>query len=120
MNYTYTNARDKSKGSFDFNKKLLRRPANKAGLYISYSFRDKLNMNTELIYVGESEDINFSTYSRVKMKDYMIVNLAAHYNVFDYLRLNFRLDNLFDSYYEEVYGYATPGISFYGGIGLNF
>ena len=98
---------------------MLRRPTNKAGLYISYSFRDKLNMNAEVIYVGEREDINFSTYSRVNMKDYMIVNLAAHYYVLEFLRLSFRLDNLFDKYYEEVLGYASPGRSFYGGISLN-
>jgi vitamin B12 transporter len=54
------------------------------------------------------------------MKDYTLINLAAHYNVLDFLRLNLRLDNLFDTDYEEVFGYATLGCSFYGGIGLNF
>ena len=119
-NYTYTNALDKSPGSAEYNKKLIRRPTDKAGLYVSYTFIDKFNLNTEVIYVGKREDINFSTYSRIEMKDYTLINLAAHYNVLDFLRLNFRLDNLFDTDYEEVFGYATPGRSFYGGIGLNF
>jgi len=119
-NYTYTNALDKSPGSADYDKKLVRRPTDKAGLYVSYTFMDKFNLNTEVIYVGKREDINFSTYSRIEMKDYTLINLAAHYNVLDFLRLNLRLDNLFDTDYEEVFGYATPGRSFYGGIGLNF
>ena len=119
-NYTYTNALDKSPGSADYDKKLVRRPTDKAGLYISYTFMDKFNLNTEVIYVGKREDINFSTYSRIEMKDYTLINLAAHYNVLDFLRLNLRLDNLFDTDYEEVFGYATPGRSFYGGIRLNF
>lgn len=120
LNYTYTNARDKSEGSINFNKRLLRRPKEKAGLYTSYNFLDKFNINAEVIYVDARDDIDFSTYSRVIMQDYTVVNLAAHYSAFDFLRLNFRVDNLFDKYYEEVLGYATPGLSFYGGIGLNF
>jgi vitamin B12 transporter len=119
-NYTYTNALDKSPGSADYNKKLIRRPTDKAGLYVSYTFIDKFNLNTEVIYIGKRKDMNFSTYSRIELKDYTLINLAAHYNVLDFLRLNFRLDNLFDTDYEEVFGYATPGRSFYGGIGLNF
>jgi len=120
LNYTYTKAIDKMPGSADFNKKLVRRPTDKAGLYVSYSFQNAFNINAEVIYVGEREDMDFSTYTRVEMKNYKLVNLAAHYNVLGFLRLNFRLDNLFDADYEEVFGYATPGRSFYGGLSLNF
>ena len=119
-NYTYTNALDKSPGSADYDKKLVRRPTDKAGLYVSYTFMDKFNLNTEVIYVGKREDINFSTYNRIEMKDYTLINLATHYNVLDFLRLNFRLDNLLDTDYEEVFGYATPGRSLYAGVGINF
>lgn len=122
VNYTYTNTRDKSKGSSNFNQKLLRRPTNKAGLYVSYTYANKFNINAEVIYVGDSEDKIFSkdiTSSRVILNSYTLVNLAAHYYMLDFLRLNFRLDNLFDKYYEEVFGYATPGRSFYCSISLN-
>ena len=37
----------------------------------------------------------------------------------DFVRINLRLENIIDSDYEEVYGYATPGFSIYGGIKLS-
>jgi len=118
-NYTYTDSRDLSPYSSDYDKKLLRRPESKVGLYASYSFIPKANINVEVIWVGNREDINFSIYERTELKAYMLLNLAAHYDVLDVLRLNLRVENLFDSDYEEVYGYGIAALSFYGGIKLS-
>jgi vitamin B12 transporter len=116
-NYTYTNAKDKSENTPDYNKKLVRRPAHKAGLFISYSFTSNTNANIEFIYVGSREEPDFVNYpSRIIMPDYLLVNLAAHYDVFSFLRLNARIENLLDKQYEEIYGYGTPGFSIYGGL----
>lgn len=119
LNYTYTDARDLSPNSSDFDKKLLRRPENKAGFYFSYSFIPKANINAEVIWVGNREDIDFSIYQRTELKAYMLLNLAAHYDVLNFLRLNVRVENVFNTDYEEVFGYGTPGLSFYGGIKLS-
>lgn len=118
-NYTYTDARDLSPNSSDYDKKLLRRPENKAGLYASYTFIPKANINFDLIWVGKRDDVNFSTFERIQLDDYILLNLAAHYDILDFLRLNFRIENLLDTDYEEVYGYGTACISFYGGIKLS-
>jgi vitamin B12 transporter len=115
-NYTYTDARDLSPNSADYDKKLLRRPENKAGIYASYSFTQKANINFDFIWVGKRDDINFSLFERTQLEDYFLINIAAHYDVFDFLRLNARIENLLDTDYEEVYGYGTAGLSFYGGI----
>jgi vitamin B12 transporter len=115
-NYTYTDARDLSPNSADYDKKLLRRPENKAGIYVSYSFIPKANINFDFIWVGKRDDINFSLFERTQLEDYFLINIAAHYDVFDFLRLNARIENLLDTDYEEVYGYGTTGLSFYGGI----
>ncbi len=120
VNYTYTDARDMSTDSPDYNKRLLRRPENKAGLYISSSHLEKTNVNAEFIWVGKREDINFSTFERTDLKSYLLINFAAHYDIFEFLRLNFRAENLLNTEYEEVFGYGTVGISFYGGIRLSF
>ncbi|MBK7629346.1 MAG: TonB-dependent receptor [Ignavibacteriales bacterium] len=56
---------------------------------------------------------------RTELKGYVLLNLAAHYDVFDFLRINVRVENLLNTDYEEVFGYATPGLSFYGGIKLS-
>jgi vitamin B12 transporter len=118
-NYTFTDARDISPDSPDFDKKLLRRPESKLGFYTSYSFIPKANINAEVIWVGVREDIDFSTYQRTELKGYVLINLAAHYYVFDFLRLNARAENLLDTDYEDVFGYGTAGLSFYGGIKLS-
>ncbi len=115
-NYTYTDARDISQNSSNFDTKLLRRPENKVGLFASYSFIPKANLNAEVIWVGNREDINFSLYERTELKGYVLINLAAHYDIFDFLRINGRIENLLNTDYEEVFGYATPGLSFYGGV----
>lgn len=117
-NYTYTDAKDMSPNSSDYGKKLLRRPESKLGFYTSYSFIPKANINAEVIWVGVREDIDFSTFQRVDLKSYVLINLAAHYDVLKFLRLNFRVENLLDTDYEEVFGYGTAGLSFYGGIKL--
>jgi vitamin B12 transporter len=111
---------DKSTGSTDYDKKLVRRPTHKAGFYVSYTFINDFNINTEIIFVGNRDDTDFSNFSRVALKDYTIINFAAHYNVFKFLRLELRLDNLFDKKYEEVLGYGTPGLSAYAGLKLIF
>lgn len=117
-NYTYTKALDKSENTSNFDQKLLRRPENKIGLLIDYSFIEKANVNAEVIWIGTREDIDFSTFQRTELKGYVLLNLAAHYDVFNFLRLNARLENLLDTDYEDVFGYGTAGLSFYGGIKL--
>ena len=122
VNYTYTNAIDKSENSDDKNKPLLRRPKHKFDLNINYNFSDKINTNLDLIYVGKRDDKIFTgfTSERTGLSPYTIINLAASYRVLDYVNLNLRIDNLFNKYYEEVYGYATPGLSAYAGVKFLF
>ncbi|HUX93504.1 MAG TPA: TonB-dependent receptor [Ignavibacteriaceae bacterium] len=122
FNYTYTDAKDLSNNSPDKNLPLLRRPKNKLGFNADYNFLDKVNANIEIIYVGERDDKDFNQYPvpRVKLPDYTLVNLSASYNFTKVLQFYGRIDNLFNKYYEDVLGYATPGQSEYLGIKLNF
>jgi len=122
FNYTYTDAKDLSNNSPDKNLPLLRRPKNKLGFNADYNFLDKVNADIEIIYVGERDDKDFNQYPvpRVKLPDYTLVNLSASYNFTKVLQFYGRIDNLFNKYYEDVLGYATPGQSEYLGIKLNF
>jgi vitamin B12 transporter len=56
----------------------------------------------------------------VTLPAYGIINLSASYNVYSYLDIYGRVDNLFNNYYEEIYGYGTAGLSGYLGFKLNF
>jgi vitamin B12 transporter len=121
-NYTYLNTRDKSENTPDYDQKLIRRPENKAGVYISYSWDNLANINIDIMYVGKRDEFDFATFpaTRIVMPDYFLINLAAYYDLFSFLRLQGRIENLLDKQYEEIYGYGTAGLSFYGGIYLSF
>ncbi len=117
--YTWTKTKDKATGL-----ELLRRPEDKFSFDANYRFNKKGNVNLEVAYVGKRHDNYFDplTYAttRVKLGGYMLVNLAASYDVTRWLQLFVRIDNLFDREYEEAYGYGTPGISSYGGVKVSF
>lgn len=117
-NFTYTDAKDKSENSPDKDQLLIRRPKLKASYEVNYNFNNKANINVEVIFAGESDDKDFSQFpsQRVKLKSYSIVNLAASYKIFEFLRLFGRVENLFDTDYEQVLGYTTPRLSGYAGI----
>lgn len=115
LTYTYTDAVDLSGGQ---KTKLIRRPANKVTLSISYNPVEKLNLNSSIRYVGDREDNDFSTYptSRVTLDSYTIVDFGVNYKLLSNLNLFGRVENLFDTDYEEVLYYGTLGRTFYAGI----
>ncbi len=118
-NYTYTNAIDKSENTPNYDEKLYRIPEHKAGLFLNYTFTSSVNVNVDFMYVGKREEPDFVNYSsRIIMPDYFLINLAAHYDLFSFLRLQGRIENLLDKQYEEIYGYGTAGFSVYGGLSL--
>ncbi|MCL5028683.1 MAG: TonB-dependent receptor [Bacteroidetes bacterium] len=120
FNYTFTNSKNESVGSTDNGLPLLRIPKNKIGLNVNYFFISKADVNVELISVGERDDKDFNAYpaERVNLKNYTVANLAASYLLTNQIKIYGRVDNLFDTYYEEILGYATPGLSAYLGVKL--
>ncbi len=119
-NYTYTKTKDLSENSPDQNLPLLRRPFHKGVLSLNYLFTNKINANFDIVFVGKRDDkyFNGTESKRISLDSYTLVNLAASYDVFSYLQIYTKLNNLLDKYYEEVYGYATPGFSIFGGFNL--
>lgn len=117
--YTYTKTEDRDTGL-----EQLRRPKNKISFDANYHFLKKADLNLGIVYVGTRFDNVYDpiTYAstRVKMKDYLLVNMAASYDITKNLQMFGRVDNLFDRDYEEVNGYGTAGISAYGGIKVTF
>jgi vitamin B12 transporter len=115
-NYTYDNAQD-----LIANAPLLRRPQNKANGDVDYQL-DAAGLGASLIYVGNSYDMNYVTGfgNTVQLASYFLVNLRASYQVNSQVKLFARVDNLFNQYYEEAFGYTTPGLSVYGGTKVSF
>lgn len=113
--YTYTDTQDKTSGT-----ELIRRPRNKAALDTTYAFTQKFRGTVGLVYVGERQDADFSTFQNITLDGYTLVNFYASYDVYKNVTLFGRLENLTDEKYEEVLGYGTPGRAGYGGVKVTF
>jgi vitamin B12 transporter len=117
ISYTQTRAKDKDTDSY-----LLRRPKEKFSVVLNSGFLKKGNLNLSLIRVGESDDMDFSSwpYAQIKMAGYTLVNTAVSFNITSHLQVFSRLDNLLNAKYEIVKGYGTPGFSACGGVNLAY
>jgi vitamin B12 transporter len=115
-NYTYTYTEDRETG-----KDLLRRAKNKFGLNVNYQFIQKGNINLDLVYIGKRDDMDYSAWPsvRVELDDYILVNLAASFDIMKNVQLFGRIENLLDEDYEQVKGYGVPEISAFAGIKLS-
>ncbi|MGB5850455.1 MAG: hypothetical protein WBH40_18340, partial [Ignavibacteriaceae bacterium] len=76
----------------------------------------------EIIYNDIRDDKNFSTFpaTRVTLRSYTLLNIAAQFEALNWLKVTGRVDNLLNVDYEDIYGYATPGLSGYAGMKINF
>jgi len=111
LNYTYTYTRD-ALGS-----ELVRRPKNKVGLVGTWKATDKAKLYSNLQWVGSRKDSYAPTG---KLDSYFLANVSLGYQLQRNVELYGRIDNLFDEYYEEAWGYATPGRSAFAGVKLTF
>jgi vitamin B12 transporter len=118
LNYTFLKSNELQ--GPDKGLPLLRRPAGKLGFVLFNTFGNKLNTTFELDYVSERFDNDFSSFTpvRVKLKPYTLVNVSASYTLFSFLDIYGRVDNLFNTAYEEIYGYGVPALSGYLGFKL--
>jgi vitamin B12 transporter len=118
LNYTFLKSNELS--GPDQNMPLVRRPENKIGFVLFNTFGNQLNTTVELVYVSKRFDDNFSGYIpvRITLKPYTLVNVSASYTLFSYLDIYGRIDNLFNTAYEEIYGYGVPALSGYLGFKL--
>ncbi len=76
-------------------------------------------VTAELRHVAGSYDAEwFRSYTppTTRLPDFTTVNLAAHYDLTDQLRLSGRVVNLFDKDYSEAWGYYGQGRTAYVGL----
>ncbi|NBN76747.1 TonB-dependent receptor [Microvirga tunisiensis] len=112
--YTYLDAREPN------GQKEVRRPMHSGAAGLQYTFLDgRASAFVDAVYNGQqmdSEWVNATPRSRVKLDDYLLVNLGADYKLNDNFTLYGRVENAFDQTYEEVYGYNTQGATAFVGI----
>jgi vitamin B12 transporter len=113
--YTYTDALDAGT-----KLALLRRPRHKASVNADWQVTDDLSLDATLLYVGPQIDGNRDfSIPRLKMPDYVTIDLAASYRLTEKWSLFGRIENLTDTDYQSPDGFLRPRIGAYGGIKVN-
>ncbi len=119
--YTYTDASEPAASGG--RQREIRRPRHMAALNLDYAFAaDRAGVNLNLSYTGAQLDLDFSRFPSplVRLDEYLLVNLAASYAVSEQLTVYARADNLFDTGYENAFGYRSPGAAFHAGLRVAF
>lgn len=101
---------------------LIRRPKHSASATATYQVNNKLMFSTTLQGVGQRDDLYFDmntfTNQPAKLAAYALLDFFAEYRVAKFLTFFAEGRNLFNTNYEEVYGYNTLGITVTGGLKL--
>ena len=117
--YTYTDATQPSGSGGDDEE--VRRPRHTANARLHYSPRQvPIDLLLNLAHVGSQVDLFFPPFpepqQRVRLDSYLLADVTARYRIAQRVELFGRLENALDEQYEDVYGFATPGIGAYMGI----
>ncbi len=117
VTYTFTDAKNETEGASNNGKYLLYRSKHTGGASLNVKALEKLNVNLNAQYTGKRYHNAANT---IELPDYLLLNLAASYDVTDWLQFFGRVENLTDQQYQSVYQYGEPGIGFYGGTKVTF
>lgn len=114
LNYTYTEANDKSN-----NKRLLRRPRHQFNAFTAVQPTDFVYLNLGLTWVIDREDLNPETFIQADHEDYLAINASATFTWNDF-EFWLRGTNLLNDHYEPIAGFPATDISLFTGIKYNF
>lgn len=114
LSFTLLKTRDLTLG-----QKLARRPDINIRNNFSYLVKDKHFLDYELSYVGKRLDVD-NNGMNVKMDSYLLSSFNYRYVLNDHQDFYLKIKNLFDSDYEEIYGFGTGGRAITAGAHYNF
>ncbi len=114
--YTYTQPENADTGQL-----LLRRPQNSASLDVTATPLSRLTLVPELLFTGAFRDFlidnsGISTGAIGTSGQGLILNLTVTYQLTPRMQLYATGRNLFNSRFEPVNGFQTPGANFFAGI----
>ena len=110
--YTFTRAVDAETGI-----QLLRRPKEKWSTTATWNPIDPLTVSATLLHVSSFLDVTRDgTASGIRAPGYTIVNLTGDYVITDQIKVFGRVDNLFNTHYQNPTGFLAPGLGVFGGV----
>lgn len=99
----------------DMENKIVGFPEHKLYFTCSYNV-DRWNLSSGLQYLG---NLYTSVTDEISKNDAWLLNVRVNYKAMNCLDVFLRGENLLDRKYEINHGYPMPGITIFGGIGLN-
>jgi len=69
---------------------------------------------------GRANQMDWLSFTSRPMPNYTVVNTSFRYAVNAHADVMLRVDNLFNRQYQQVWGYGTPGRSYYLGVAARF
>jgi vitamin B12 transporter len=119
LSYTYTDSEGADSAAE------LRRPRHAGSIHADLRFpKQRGQVSLAADYGGTRKDAFFPPWPNppeiVSLAGYWLVDLTAQFRISDAITLFARGSNLFDTEYEQVYGYRTPGRAWYGGVRVHF
>jgi vitamin B12 transporter len=114
-NYTLIDAREPGLSGEARTPQEVRRPRHAASLSGDYR-SGAVTLGGSIAYVGRRRDIDFDVFTPVRLDDYVLAGARIAYAVTGGIELFGRVDNAFDSVYQDVVGYATQGRTVYAGL----
>ncbi|MFC3122775.1 TonB-dependent receptor plug domain-containing protein [Agaribacter flavus] len=106
-NYTYNDTEDTS------GEQRLRRPKHLANIGLSYSL-NRLQFTANMRFVRDFTDIGG------ELPNYDLVDISARYQVDDNLLLFARIENAFDTEYQDLAAFNTSGAALNAGLKYHF
>ncbi len=113
--YTYLDAEDPD------GTKSIRRPENTLDLAATWTtFGGRGDITAAIRHVAGNTGLDRRTFQDVALDDYTIVNLGVSYDITDSAEIYARIENAFETEYEEQWGYTQPGRSIFIGARTTF
>lgn len=109
-NYTYVDAKDKN------DARLPNVPRYQTTFYTTYMPVKQVAWTLNGTYVGSRQD-GFTTH---ETGNYFVANTKMTYHIDKTWDVYVKINNLFDRYYQTVYGYASAERSYYAGVEAKF
>jgi vitamin B12 transporter len=107
-------ARDEGRG-----QRLLRRPTYQSAWSLGYGFRPSFRAAAEWIYLGDREDVD-AQGARLLLGATSVLNTVLTYQPERRSQFFLRVNNVANTFYEDIHGYLTAGRFYWAGCKISF
>jgi len=112
LNYTYLRAEDRVTGA-----ELVRRPRHSFNAELAWKPVEKASVSLAVHLIGTRTDFQaVAPFGRTNLPHETTVKLAGSYKFNKHLTVFARMENIFDSKFEEPNGFQRPGFAVFGGV----